>query len=57
MKIIFADMTNYKNPVYCKECAKNHPGLTKISLIEAKGMIPNAEVLCSDCNKNLEIEE
>jgi hypothetical protein len=54
MEFIFVDMPNYKLPLYCEECAKNHLGLTRISLVEAKGMLPKSQLLCADCNKNFE---
>ena len=57
MKIIFADMVDYRNPLYCKECARAHSGLTKITVTEAKGLAPNAPLVCADCGKDLESEE
>ena len=57
MKIIFVDMTNYKLPMFCEPCAKTHIGLTRISLSEAKGMLPDTPIHCSECDKDLEIEE
>lgn len=56
MKIIYADMSSHKVPLYCKACAKNHTSLTQIAVSEAKGLLPNSKIICADCKKDLEAD-
>jgi RNase P subunit RPR2 len=56
MKVIYADYTNYKVPVYCAYCGEKRRGLTRISLREAKRLHPDKKVICADCNLNLELD-